>query len=663
VRLLTLTGPGGIGKTCLALRIAADMDAAFADGAAFVDLAAITEPDLVPAAIAGALALGESGGQTADQRLRASLRDKHQLLVLDNFEQVLAAAPLVSDLLAACPHLKILVTSRAPLRVRGECEAAVPPLALPAGPGYLNPAALSQYTAVTLFVQRAQAARPEFALTATNAEAVAAICTRLDGLPLAIELAAARIKYVTPATLLGRLEHRLQMLTGGPRDLPARQQTLRGAIAWSYDLLDPAEQRLFAQLSVFLGGWTLEAAEQVCADPGMPARAEPVVHGLASLVDKNLIRCANVTPDDEPRFTMLETMREFAVERLDAGSDAAASRERHARYYLGLAERAEQELAGADQGVWLTRLAHEHDNLRALLEWAHAGGAVELGLRAAGSLWRFWIAQGYLSEGLRRTERLLALPCSVTAVRARALYGASVLATELSDQTRMVVHARASLELYRALGDRKGLAGALNILAYAAGMAADYERALAYHEESLVVAREADDANGMARSLNNLGILARYRGDFARAATHYQESLGLYTGLGNYLGVATTLTNIAELSRYRGDSADAERRYQEAIALHHRMGHRVGVAECLAGQATVAAIGGCLKRAARLWGAAEALRETSGATPAPADREDYARHVAAARAAVPAEQFQGWWADGRALSVDDAVALACTREP
>jgi predicted ATPase/class 3 adenylate cyclase len=406
VRLLTLAGPGGTGKTRLALQVAVDVLEDFADGVFFVPLAPISDPTLVASTVAQTLGVQETGSRPLLERLKEFLQDKAVLLVLDNFEQVIAAVPVVTALHAACPRLKSLVTSREVLRLQGEHEFPVPPLAVPDLRHLPASERLSQYAAAALFIQQASAVKPDFMVTNDNAPAVAEICVRLEGLPLAIELAAARSKLLSPQALLARLGSRLELLRGGARDLPARHQTLRGAIAWSYDLLSPDEQALFRRMAVFVGGCTLEAAEAVCRAAGPPEL--DVLEGMTSLVDKSLLR-QEEEANREPRFQMLETIREYGLECLTTSGELESARRAHATDYLALAEEAEPELTGPQQGVWLHRLETEHDNLRAALQWSQARQDAETGLRLGGALWRFWLVRGYLREGRERLGRLLAL--------------------------------------------------------------------------------------------------------------------------------------------------------------------------------------------------------------------------------------------------------------
>src|SRR5205085_5268538 len=479
VRLLTLTGPGGVGKTRLALHVAENLSGAYADGVFVVALAPLSDPTLVASTIARPLGVTEVGGQPLRETLTTHLRSQQVLLLLDNFEHLLAAAPVVAELLATCRRLKVLVTSRAALHVRGEHEFPVQPLALPDATRPSDLTLLSQVAAVALFLQCAQGVRADFALTAGNASTVAAICTRVDGLPLALELAAAHCKLLAPQALLRRLGSRLGLLTGGARDLPARQQTLRATLAWSYDLLEASERALFRRLAVFVGGCTLEAAEAVGNAPGH----QDVVEGLASLVDKNLLRLEEQA-QGEPRFGMLETIREYAWERLEASGVAEEVRRRHAVYYLELAEAAQPGMRVAEQGVWFERLERELNNLRGALGWAQEAGEAEIGLRLAGALWWVWKRLGYLSEGRNWSEGLLALQEScarssgATAIRANALRAAGRLALRQGDYGRAVALFEQRLALHRELGDKWGVAESLDSLARWARHRGDYGRAV-----------------------------------------------------------------------------------------------------------------------------------------------------------------------------------------
>ena len=681
VGLLTLTGPGGTGKTRLALQVAAEVLDRFEDGVFFVALAPLADPGLVGSAIAQALGVRESGERPLLDSLKDYLREKRLLLVLDNFEHLLAAAPVVSELLGANPGLKVLVTSRAVLHLYGEHDYPVPPLALPARQPLPPLEALTQYETVRLFIERARAAKPDFAVTNANAPAVAEICHRLDGLPLAIELAAARVRLLPPEALLRRLDHRLPLLVGGPRDLPARQQTLRGAIAWSYDLLDESERALFRQLAVFVGGCTLEAAEAVCADRTTDHRprttgqlqssvvrglcSDEVLDVLASLVDKNLLH-QHEQEDREPRFTMLETIREYALEQLEASGEAGLLRSRHLEFFLALAEQAAPELTGPKQGRWLERLEREHDNLRAALDWALERGQAELGLRLAGALGRFWEVRGFLSEGQRRLDRALALgasdqPPASAGARSAALNVAGTLAYIRSDYERAAALHQDSLTLRRELGDRSGIATSLHNLSRVRFYQGDRERAVALCEESLGLRRELDDKRGIAMSLNTLGVIARNRGDQTAARSLYEESLGLFRELGDQWGIGLLLNNLARVARDLGDWTWTADLCAESLALFREVGDRHGLAWVLSNLAIMARFRGSWERAARLFGVVEALGESVGSSAlslSPAERGAYETAVAATRAELGPEVFAAAWAEGRMMPLEQAIAEA-----
>jgi predicted ATPase/class 3 adenylate cyclase len=661
VRLLTFTGPGGTGKTRLSLQVAADLLDDFADGVFFVPLAPISDPALVASTIAGVLGVKEAPGQALDAGLKAFVHDKQLLLVLDNFEQVVPAAPLVAAMLAGSPGLKALVTSREVLRVYGERDFPVPPLALP-DPHRLPPLEqLTQYEAVRLFITRAQAVKADFQVTNDNAPAVAEICARLDGLPLAIELAAARSRLLPPQALLTRLTSRLKLLTGGGRDLPARQQTLRGAVDWSYDLLEPGEQALFARLALFVGGCTFEAAEAVCNAAG--DLEVDVLDGLAALVDKSLLRQSE-DAEGEPCFLMLETIREYALERLDATGYAPSGRPAHAAYYLTLAEQAASELQGPEQARWMARLEREHDNLRAALAWALDQGDAEIGVRMGAALWSFWLTHGYLSEGRRRLDAALAQSAALPpALRALALRGAGILAAEQGDYARAQAVFEEILAMSRELGDRRLTATALNSLGMVAMNTADYARARDFYEQGLALRRELHDAYGEAVVLNNLGSVAQYLGDFAEATRFYEASLVLARQMGDQMGIAATLINLGEVALEQGRYGEADALHHESLKLYQEVGDLHGILLCLERLAAVAGAHGDGARAARLLGAAEALRESMGTQVHPSNLPGYERMVATARALVDGATWTAEWAAGRALPLDQAVAYAATAAP
>jgi non-specific serine/threonine protein kinase len=572
VRLLTLTGPGGTGKTRLSLQVAMNSLDAFADGVFCIQLASISNPRLAVSATARTLGIKETGDTPLIESLKHSLRDKQMLLLFDNFEQVLVTAPFVSELLTACHKLKALVTSRAALRVQGEREFPVPPLALPRPSDPASPDALSTYAAVELFVKRAQAVKPYFALTGENARAVADICIRLDGLPLAIELAAARIKLLSPQAMLVRLEHRLKLLTGGARDLPDRQQTMRGAIAWGYDLLGEEERIFFRRLAVFAGGFTLEAAEALLRNNEQHV---DVLDKVEALVDNSLLQQRDQA-DGEPRFSMLETIREYGLEQLDVSGEASQIGRQHADYFLGLAERAELELSGTNQETWLNRLESEHDNLRVALHWTRGSKETGIGLRLAGALWRFWLVRGHLSEGRERLADVLtaAKNSSGTAALAKVLTGAGTLAHNQGDYAAARSWYEQSLTVWEEVGDKAGVAEALNNLGWVAWRQSDYVAARTLSEKSLALHQELNDKKGIAHSLNNLGWVAHFQGDYAEARSFHERSLIFRQELGDKRGIAFTLNSLGWAVHKQGDDEQAKNLLMKAIGLLRDVGDK-----------------------------------------------------------------------------------------
>jgi predicted ATPase/DNA-binding CsgD family transcriptional regulator len=653
-RLVTLTGPGGVGKTRLALQVAQAAAVGYDDDPVFVDLAPLRDPARVLPAVARAVGVPEAGDRPVGERLAAALAGWTILLVLDNVEQVATAAPAVADLLADCPGLAVLATGRGPLRVGGEQEFPVPPLALP-DPGRLPPLTeLAAGEAVALFVDRAAAVRPGFALTAENAAAVAAICRALDGLPLAIELAAARTKVLSPQALLARLEHRLALLTGGARDAPARQRTLRDAIAWSHGLLTAEERALFRRLAVFVDGFTLEAAEAVAGGAG----GGDVLDGVSSLVDKGLLHPAG-HPDQEPRFAMLETIRAYALEQLAESGEEAVARDAHLGHFLALAERAEPELTGPDQIAWLDRLEVEHHNLGAALAWASEGERLERGLRLAGALLRYWEHHSHYAEGGRWLERALARAEVVAApVRAKALHAAGVVAFWQGDRARAEAALGEALDLFRAAGDDYGAAFALNRLGTLALQAGDHDRAAALFAEAGPLIRAVSDEDGIAALDGQLGYAALLRGDHDRAVAHLQEALARYRRLGSALGAGRVLIHLGRGLTERGEAARALPLLREALAYDRAAGNRWYLAEALEALAAAAVGLGEAERAARLSGAAGALRDVLGAPVPPPDRALVEAGAAAARERLGEAGFAAALETGRALTPEEAAAEA-----
>ena len=582
-RLLTLTGPGGAGKTRLALQVAAELSDRFADGVFFVNLAPISDPALVLPTIAQMLDIREGSGQSWLERLREMLQQKQMLMLLDNFEQVVSAGVQVGELLAACPHMKIIVTSREVLHVRGEREFAVPPMALPDLKRLPDLAMLSNNTAIALFVQRAQAAKSDFQLTNANARVIAEICVRLDGLPLAIELAAARVKLLPPQALLARLDQRLAILMGSARDVPARQQTLRNTIAWSYNLLDAAEQRLFRRLSVFAGGCTLDAAEAVCITSGN--ESEHLLDTIASLLDKSLLQQME-REGGEPRLMMLETIREYGLERLIANGEMETARQAHAEYFLALAEKAELELTGPQQSVWLERIEQEYNNLRAAMEWClereEAGHSGEMALRLAGALRLFWFVRGHYAEASRWLEEALARSSeAITAARAKALRARGNFAGLQGDRERAKSLCEESLLHSRSLGDKPGIAHALYTLGGLA-MGDNHATARSLTEEALEIFRQVDDQYYVEWSLYRFPMLDTIEGEYTRARAQFEEFLLRYRKQGNKFRIASALANLGNiLFLSQGDQQQARLLLEESLALFKEVGAKGEIAYCI----------------------------------------------------------------------------------
>jgi predicted ATPase/DNA-binding CsgD family transcriptional regulator len=748
VRLLTLTGPGGIGKTRLALQVAADLSDLFSDGVYFVNLAPISDPVLVGPTIAQTLALKETGEQPLFDLLKTSLREKQLVLLLDNFEQVVSAASLVADLLAVCPKLKVIVTSRAVLHVRGEQEFAVPPLAVPDPAHVPSLSSLSQFEAMALFIQRAQAVRSDFQLTAANAAAVAEICARLDGLPLAIELAAARIKVLPPQALLARLGQRLAVLVSGARDVPVRQQTLRNTITWTYSLLGTAEQQLLRRLSVFAGGFTLEAAEALSAtlDDESIDGARALLERVTSLLDNSLLSYRDAE-GKEPRFVMLETIREYALEALAESQELNAARGALAAYFLRLVE-AEFEPEEGWRRERLELLEQEHANLRVALGFALERAETEhdsaMALRLGTALTTFWLKRGYWSEGRAFLERALATCEGVEKpMLARALAASGKLAFQQGDYARAEMLAEESLALFQGTGDARGSANALEIRGMVAWNRGHLSNAQAFLQEALALYRQTNDKQGLINSLINLAWLVRSQGEYTRAHVLCQEGVALSRDLGDMRGgvadarllmaqllfdtqapttfvrsqvedvlvlyrqvddkegIAACFHLLGQITLLQGEAEEARSWFEHSVALHQELGHQAGLAwalsglarvaltqndyaaarsryeesltraramddrelfvTCVEGLAMVMSAQGAPAWAARLWGAAEVLREMIGEPLSPVEHAFYESAIMDLRRRVGERAFAAAWAGGRTMTPDQVLQAQIPR--
>ncbi|HMA37026.1 MAG TPA: AAA family ATPase, partial [Chloroflexia bacterium] len=681
-RLVTLLGPGGVGKTRLALELAAGYRDPLADGVWFVDLAALRDPDLVVPTIAATLGLQESAGPAPFTILQRYLQDRQLLLVLDNFEQVGAAAPAVGALLAGAAGLRVLATSRAPLRVQGEQEYLLAPLGLPAAAPDGGPSRPEEAEAVQFFCARAQALEPAFTLTPALVPTITRICVALDGLPLALELAAALLRVLPPDALLAQLDRRLSVLTQGRRDAPPRHQTLRQTLAWSYALLTPAAQRLFRRLAVFHGGWTLDAAATV---------AGATLADLAALADGSLIRC-EAASEGVSRFSMLGTIQEYAAELLAADRAAARVQAAHRQYYLALSEA--RGAAPRRDPV----LAAEQGNLRAALQGAHAAGASLLLARLVAALWPFWEYHSHWNEGRRWVATALAAPALPDVLRARLLHGAGVLARAQADLPEAAARLQAARAAYQAIGDGVGegavldeLAGvalargdvaqahawamagltqagatgdadgrarALHHLGWIALEAGDATQAMVLYGEGLGLARTLADPRVLARALNNLGEVLRFQGQYAAAAEYYREYLALNRAEGFQMGIGAGLHNLGYVALHQGALAEAEERFAAAAAVFGQIGDQQGLADCLAGLASTAAQAGRWAVAAQLGAATRAQLAALGSQLQPPDRAEFERYQALAQAALTPAAWATAEARGRALTVAAALEVA-----
>jgi predicted ATPase/transcriptional regulator with XRE-family HTH domain len=656
-RLVTLTGPGGVGKTRLALAAAAALQPAFPDGVFFIPLAGLSDAQLVLPTLAQYVGLRASNSVPLAEELAAHVRDKRPLLIVDNVEHLLAAAPEIAGLLEVCPRLTMLATSRAALQLRGEHEVPVAPLAVPDLHHLPAPNVLARNPAVALFLARLGDQRPGFSLNAANAAAVAGVCVRLEGLPLSLELAAAQARLFSPQALLARLDRRLAVLTGGPRDLPARQQTLRATLAWSYDLLPAAEQALFRRLAVFAGGCSLDALDAVrVAESEMD---EDMLASLRSLVEKNLLW--QVEADDgEVRFGMLETIRDYGLERLSDSHERSAVCAAHARHFLALAEEAAAHLNGPEQVRWLARMELEHDNLRAALSWSiREGGDHRLGLCLARFVAPFWERRGHFREGRAWLEEALAAyPPVEAAVRGAALNYAGSLAYAQRDTSRALTLYTEALAVRRAIGDREQIATAMANVGNVALEQGDYAQARILYEEALAIHQDLAHTRGCAIVSNNLGLVARLRGDQDQALALYEESCRLFRALGDTWLTAITLANVGNVASATGDLVKARVCYRESLILRRDLGDRQGIWFILHGVGFLVQQRGDQHRAARTLAAAAALGEQLGMAPPAHEQARYDQAVAAIRQSIGEETFAVCWSEGQAMTTAQAIDYA-----
>jgi predicted ATPase/DNA-binding XRE family transcriptional regulator len=653
VRLLTLTGPGGVGKTRLAVHVARKVAGDFEDGVVFVPLASIGDPSLVPTTLAAAVGIREQEGRSIEEALVARLQPQERLVVLDNFEHLLSGAPFLARLLAACPQVTALVTSRAPLHLQQEQEMEVPPLAAPAPWSLPSEGHTKRSPATVLFVQRARAVRPDFGLSDANALTVAEICYCLDGLPLAIELAAARIKLFPPQGLLQRLAQPLALLTGGAADQPLRQQTLRNTIDWSYALLTEEEQTLFERLSVFAGGCTVEAVEAVCN----AASELDLLEGLASLVDKSLVQQQG---EEEVRFGMLETIRQYATEQLVQRGERDILRRRHAEYFVVLAEKEEPEWSGAEQTRQLARLEREHGNLRAALTWCLEEEESDLGLRIAANLGVFWEVRGHLAEGRNWLDAVLAIPSREGDVRLRAwaLSVAGNMAHRQGDFPRATALHESALQLRREVDDTLGVAGSVFNLARVARMQGEYQRAQELYEESLRLYQELGNSRGRAMVLNGLALLLQQQGEHERVKTLFKDGLQIMRELGDTRGIAVGLCNLGFVTEREGDFQRARELQDESLRLGWGLGDRPLVTDCVFCLGSLASHQQQHARAVLLLGAVDTITTSIGFSLEPLDQARMESVSRLAHATLTAEDYEAAWNQGTAMSLEEAVAYA-----
>jgi predicted ATPase/class 3 adenylate cyclase len=652
-RLLTITGAGGSGKSRLAIEVGREMLDDFEDGVHMVDLSPLDDHSLVLPTITRSLEIHENPGATTFESLTQFLRDRHMLLVLDSFERVIQAAPAIGELLNACPELVVVVTSRAPLRLRGEQEFPIPALGVPDLDHLPKDADLSSYEAVALFVERARAASFDLQIGPEDARVVAEICNRLDGLPLAIELAAVRVRLLPLKVLLDRLSRRLDLLKGGAQDLPARQQTLRGLIDWDYDLLAAHEQTLFRRLSVCAGGFTLDAAAAVAEVGEMEA-----FEGVESLLAKSLLRRTGAG-DGEPRFRMLETIREYALETLVAAGELEDAQRRHALFYLAFAEEARSHLRSADQIEWLRLIEIELDNMRSALRWAHEQPDPEIELRLTGALGMFWAFRGHVNEGRRWVEAALGRSTGhTTLLRANLLRAAANLARARADYEQGKALLEECLALQRKVGDDAGLAGALKDLANIHGDQGDITSARSLYESSLSYWRKLERPVGIHMTLNNLGYLAQVEGRLDEAIERFQEALTIARSIDDKTGIARLLMNLGSAMRERGDNSLAQRLLEESLLLWRDLGGKWDIVDAFEELAVVHTEQDNATGAATLLSVADALREAIGARRNLLESDAYEKHLNEVRARMSDSAFDAAWKEGRNMEMEQAVDFA-----
>ena len=653
-RLLTLTGTGGSGKSRLAQQVAADVIEQFVDGVFIVDLAPIQDTQLVLSTIAGTLDIREVPGEPLMETLKHSLADKRMLLLLDNFEQIIDAALFVSEILSASPYLKVLVTSREALTIYGEQVYFVPPLSIPDPVNLESTQRLLGYESVQLFCQRATAVKPDFTITDNNVSAVAEICVRLDGLPLAIELAAARSNLYSPEMLRKRLDSRLAILTSGSRDVPIRMKTLRGTLDWSYDLLDYGEQTLLARLSVFKGGRTVESTEAVCASD-LPI---DVMDGLESLLNKNLLY-QEQGQMGEPRFYMLETIQEYAQEKLVESGETEEIELLHSKYFTSLAAEAEQELYGPRQGYWLDNLRVEYDNLRTALGRSLGGADVLLGFQIISALRYFWFSDGLVAEGLRWIERALDYKGEIPReMHAKVYITAADLSFIQGDEEKGRLFGRQALELAQESGDELTRAWALVSLSKNFSDPRDQvSEGIILGEESLALFRELKYLPGITIALNGLGELSRLSGDYEAAENYYQECLELSRQAGDKRRISVTLANLASIAMHHGEYQQAEMLEREAIAMKVELGTKYYIGLSFACLSGIVAMQGRPEQAAILLGASESVLQTMGAKIQPADQVEVDQYLIAIREQLDKKSFEIALSKGRNMSFEQAVSF------